>query len=97
MRRRGGNKAQTARFVPKAHTSLLPFFFLAPAQASTFHFEGTKCSTKGVSLDLGGVGVRAQALAAHAGDNVYEASVVLHALLRPGSNENSIGRVGMTT
>lgn len=39
---------------------------------------------RGVSLDLGGVGVGAQALSAHAGDDVHEASVVLHALLRPG-------------
>ena len=34
-------------------------------------------------LNLGGVGVGAQALATHTSDNVDEASVVLHALFRP--------------
>lgn len=37
----------------------------------------------GKALNLSGVRVGAQALAAHAGDDVNEASVVLHALLRP--------------
>lgn len=40
-------------------------------------------ATTGVSLNLGGVRVGAQGLSAHAGHNVHEASVVLHALLRP--------------
>ncbi len=40
---------------------------------------------KGVSLNLGGVGVGAQALSADAGHDVHEAPVVLHALLRPVS------------
>lgn len=42
--------------------------------------EGTKASL----LDLGGVGVGTQALSADARHHVHEASVVLHALLRPG-------------
>lgn len=36
-----------------------------------------------VCLNLGGVRVGAKSLSAHARDDVYEASVVLHALLRP--------------
>lgn len=43
---------------------------------------------RGVCLNLGGVGVGAQALTTDASDDVHEPSVVLHALLRPGTHKN---------
>lgn len=44
---------------------------------------------KEIDLDLSGVGVGTQPLAPHPSDDVHEASVVLHALLRPGKRTAS--------
>ena len=59
-----------------------PLLPLQPLRASSSARIAPR-KTQGFPLNLSGVGVRAQALAAHTGDNVDEASVVLHALLRP--------------